>query len=82
MQFSNTYTNKDKRVKRLNQHDRASIASRCVDHGASRWTVAREYGISRETVDDLCDTEMFRRGQRAERIASKFRPPMDLAFRG
>lgn len=67
--------------KSINQHQRRSIADRCIIHGASRWTVAREYGINRREVDEICDQAMFERGRRVERVAAKFRPPMDFAYR-
>lgn len=68
--------------KSLNQYHSQSIADRCLIHGASRWTVAREYGINRREVDEICDQAMFERGRRVERVAAKFRPPMDFAYKG
>jgi len=65
--------------KPINQHDRESIADRCLVHGASRFTVARQYGVHTSTINDICDDAMFRRGYRAGRNAAKFQPPMGRA---
>lgn len=64
---------------KLNQHDRSSIATRVQVFGASRWTIAREYGIPRWQVDDICDDAMFERGRRVGRNEARFNPPMGRA---
>ncbi len=61
-------------VKLLNPHQRESIAARCLVFNASRSTVAREYGIERRDVDDICDRAMFERGVQAGRNAERFSP--------
>lgn len=66
-------------TKPINQHDRESIADRCQVHGASRFTVAREYGVHVSVINDICDDAMFRRGYRAGFSAAKFMPPMGRA---
>ncbi len=66
-------------VRPLNQHDRASIADRCLIHGASRWTVAREYGVARRDIDEICDAAMFSRGVRVGRNQARFVPPVGRA---
>ena len=66
---------------RLNQFERQSIADRCQIHGHKRPTVAREYGVLVEVVNEICDQAAFERGRRVERVAAKFRPPMDFAYR-
>ena len=68
-------------VVRLNQFERQSIADRCLIHGHKRPTVAREYGVHVDVVNDICNEAMFERGRRVERVAAKFRPPMDFAYR-
>ena len=60
----------------LNQHDRDSIATRVQVFGAKRPTIAREYGIPRWQVDDICDAAMFERGRRVGRNEARFNPPM------
>ena len=43
--------------------------------------MAREYGVHVDVVNDICNEAMFERGRRVERVAAKFRPPMDFAYR-
>lgn len=65
--------------KALNQFDRRSIADRCLIHGASRSTVAREYGLQRRDVDEICDAARFEDGVRVGRNQARFTPPMRWA---
>jgi len=60
----------------INQFDRRSIADRCLIHGASRSTVAREYGIQRRDIDEICDAARFEDGVRVGRVQARFSPPM------
>jgi len=61
---------------KLNQHEKASIARRALVFGTSRFTIAREYGIQRWQVDDICDAAMFERGRRVGHNEARFNPPM------
>ena len=65
--------------KALNQFDRRSIADRCLIHGASRSTVAREYDIQRRDVDEICDAQRFADGVRVGRNQMMFLPPLGRA---
>lgn len=68
--------------KLLNRHQRESIATRCLVHGHSRWTVMREYceyGVDIGAINDICDAAMFERGRRVGRNEAKFMPPMGRA---
>jgi len=66
-------------ARKLNQHERASIATLCLVFGASRWTVAREYGVQRRDIDDICDEAQFERGRAYGRREVKLNPPMRRA---
>ncbi|MEN6536386.1 MAG: hypothetical protein ABFD89_22205 [Bryobacteraceae bacterium] len=63
-------------VTKLNQHEKSSIATRALVFGTSRFTIAREYGIQRWQVDDICDAAMFERGRRVGHNEARFNPPM------
>ena len=66
-------------TKTLNQFDRRSIADRCLIHGARRGTVAREYGVPRWSIDEICDEARFADGVRVGRNQMRFVPPMGRA---
>lgn len=66
---------------KLNQFQRQSIADRCQIHGHKRPTVAREYGVHVDVANAICDQAMFERGRRVERVAAKFFPPMQFAYK-
>ncbi len=61
-------------LKLLNPHQRESIATRCLIHRHSRWTVMREYGTDISTINDICDQAMYERGVQAGRNAERFSP--------
>ena len=63
-------------LKTINQHDAASIADRCLIFEASRWTVAREYGVSVRDINHICDEAMFHRGFAAGRAAGRLLNPI------
>ena len=63
----------------LNQYDRASIAHRCLIFGKSRWTVAREYGVPIQEINDICDAAMFERGRIVGRNETRFLAPLKCA---
>lgn len=69
-------------AKKLTKTERESIATQCLVHLRSRWNVARQFGVSVAEVNEVCDQAMFERGRRVERVAAKFRPPMDFAYKG
>lgn len=66
-------------ARKLNQHERASIANRCLVFGVSRRTIAIEYGVHRNEIDDICDEAQFERGRSYGRREVKFMPPMRSA---
>lgn len=65
--------------KALNQFEKRSIADRCLIHGASRSTLAREYGVQRRDIDEICDAARFEDGVRVGRNQARFAPPMRRA---
>ncbi len=58
----------------LNQGQRESIAEQCLTHDASRWNVARQFGVHIREVFEICDRAMYERGFRAGRNAERFQP--------
>ncbi len=66
-------------ARKFNQHEKESIATRVNVFGASRRTIAREYGVREDAINEIIAEADFERGRKVGLNQARFCPPMGRA---